>query len=311
MTRCRRTAVHVLRGLCMGAADVVPGVSGGTIALLLGIYDRLIDSVRNGSRSLGLLLRGDLRGSLTRAATVEWAFLLPLLVGIGIAVTVLAGPIEAGLADHPESMAGLFLGLVLASILIAWRIPGSWSRGRVGLTAVVAVVLFVALGWQAGPVADPSAAILFASGAVAICAMILPGISGAFLLLMLGMYSHVLGAVDDRVLGDLALFGLGAVAGLALFSTLLGRMLERHHDLVLAALVGLMIGSLRVLWPWPNGVGVIDRDSTEVVSGASLEWPAASEMAVPLLLATASMVVVLGLDALSRRNLRPGPGKIR
>jgi putative membrane protein len=303
--------VHVLRGLCMGAADVVPGVSGGTIALLLGIYDRLIDSARNGSRSLGLLLRGDLRASLTRAATVEWAFLLPLLVGIGIAVTVLAGPIEAGLADHPESMAGLFLGLVLASILIAWRIPGSWSRGRVGLTAVVAVVLFVALGWQAGPVADPSAAILFASGAVAICAMILPGISGAFLLLMLGMYSHVLAAVDDRMLGDLALFGLGAIAGLALFSPLLGRMLERHHDLVLAALVGLMIGSLRVLWPWPNGVGVIDRDSTEVISGASLDWPATSEISVPLLLATAAMVVVLSLDTLSRRHLGPTPGKTR
>jgi len=303
--------VHVLRGLCMGAADVVPGVSGGTIALLLGIYDRLIDSARNGSRSLGLLLRGDLRASLTRAATVEWAFLLPLLVGIGIAVTVLAGPIEAGLADHPESMAGLFLGLVLASILIAWRIPGSWSRGRVGLTAVVAVVLFVALGWQAGPVADPSAAILFASGAVAICAMILPGISGAFLLLMLGMYSHVLAAVDDRMLGDLALFGLGAIAGLALFSPLLGRMLERHHDLVLAALVGLMIGSLRVLWPWPNGVGVIDRDSTEVISGASLDWPATSEISVPLLLAPAAMVVVLSLDTLSRRHLGPTPGKTR
>ena len=311
MTRGRRTAVHVLRGLCMGAADVVPGVSGGTIALLLGIYDRLIGSVRNGLRSLGLLLRGDPRGSLTCAATVEWAFLLPLLTGIGIAVTVLAGPIEAGLANHPESMAGLFLGLVLASILIAWRIPGSWSAGRMGLTAVVALVLFVALGWQAGPVADPSAAILFASGAVTICAMILPGISGAFLLLMLGMYGHVLGAIDDRVLSDLALFGLGAVAGLALFSTLLGRMLERHHDLVLAALVGLMIGSLRVLWPWPNGVGVIDRDSTQVISGASLDWPAASEMAVPLLLATTAMVVVLGLDTLSRRHFRPEPGNIR
>ncbi|MDP6177208.1 MAG: DUF368 domain-containing protein [Acidimicrobiales bacterium] len=302
MTGCRRAAVHMLRGLCMGAADVVPGVSGGTIALLLGIYDRLIDSVRNGSRSLGLLLRGDLRGSLTRARSVEWAFLLPLLIGVAVAVTALAGPIEAGLANHPESMAGLFLGLVLASILIARRIPDSWTTGGVGLMAAVAVALFVALDWQAGPVADPSAAALFVSGMVAICAMILPGISGAFLLLMLGMYSHVLGAVDDRMLGDLALFGLGAVTGLALFSTLLGRLLDRHHDLVLAALIGLMVGSLRVLWPWPNGVGVIERDSTEVVSGASLDWPTASEMPVPLLLAVAAMVVVLGLDSLARRR---------
>jgi len=286
----------------MGAADVVPGVSGGTIALLLGIYDRLIGSIREGSRALGLLIRGDLRGSLARAGSVEWTFLLPLLAGVAVAVTALAGPIEAGLADHPQPMAGLFLGLVLASIVIAWRIPGSWTPGRMGLTAVVAMVLFMALGWQTGPVTNPSAPALFASGAVAICAMILPGISGAFLLLMLGMYGHVLGAVDDRLFGDLALFGLGAIAGLAMFSTLLGRLLERHHDLVLAALIGLMVGSLRVLWPWPNGVGVINRESSEVVSGSALGWPSATEFQVPLLLAVSAMAIVLGLDSLSRRR---------
>ncbi|MBC8194516.1 MAG: DUF368 domain-containing protein [Acidimicrobiia bacterium] len=302
MTGYRRAAVHLLRGLSMGAADVVPGVSGGTIALLLGIYDRLIGSIREGSRALGLLIRGDLRGSLARAGSVEWTFLLPLLAGVAVAVTALAGPIEAGLADHPQPMAGLFLGLVLASIVIAWRIPGSWTPGRMGLTAVVAMVLFMALGWQTGPVTNPSAPALFASGAVAICAMILPGISGAFLLLMLGMYGHVLGAVDDRLFGDLALFGLGAIAGLAMFSTLLGRLLERHHDLVLAALIGLMVGSLRVLWPWPNGVGVINRESSEVVSGSALGWPSATEFQVPLLLAVSAMAIVLGLDSLSRRR---------
>jgi len=302
VTGYRRAAVHLLRGLSMGAADVVPGVSGGTIALLLGIYDRLIGSIREGSRALGLLIRGDLRGSLARAGSVEWTFLLPLLAGVAVAVTALAGPIEAGLADHPQPMAGLFLGLVLASIVIAWRIPGSWTPGRMGLTAVVAMVLFMALGWQTGPVTNPSAPALFASGAVAICAMILPGISGAFLLLMLGMYGHVLGAVDDRLFGDLALFGLGAIAGLAMFSTLLGRLLERHHDLVLAALIGLMVGSLRVLWPWPNGVGVINRESSEVVSGSALGWPSATEFQVPLLLAVSAMAIVLGLDSLSRRR---------
>lgn len=302
MTGYRRAAVHLLRGLSMGAADVVPGVSGGTIALLLGIYDRLIGSIREGSRALGLLIRGDLRGSLARAGSVEWTFLLPLLAGVAVAVTALAGPIEAGLADHPQPMAGLFLGLVLASIVIAWRIPGSWTPGRMGLTAVVAMVLFMALGWQTGPVTNPSAPALFASGAVAICAMILPGISGAFLLLMLGMYGHVLGAVDDRLFGDLALFGLGAIAGLAMFSTLLGRLLERHHDLVLAALIGLMVGSLRVLWPWPNGVGVINRESSEVVSGSALGWPSATEFQMPLLLAVSAMAIVLGLDSVARRR---------
>ena len=302
MTRCRRMAVHLFRGMCMGAADVVPGVSGGTIALLLGIYERLISSVSNGAKSLGLLLRYDLRGSLTYARAIEWTFLFSLLAGVVIAVMALAGPIEASLINHPEPMAGLFLGLVLASILITARLPKSWTRGQVGLTSLVAVVLFMALGWQAGPVANPSALVLFASGAIAICAMILPGISGAFIMLMLGMYNHALEAVDERVLSDLALFGLGAVVGLALFSTLLKRLLEHHHDLVLAALIGLMLGSLRVLWPWPNGVGVIGRNGSKTAPGAVLDWPTISESLVPLLLAIAAMIVVLGLDALTRRR---------
>ena len=124
----------------------------------------------------------------------------------------------------------------------------------------------------------------------------------SFLLLLLGMYANVLGAVDDRAFGDIALFGTGAVVGLALFSTLLGRLLDRHHDTVLAALIGLMVGSLRVLWPWPDGVGTISRRDDDVLTGAALEWPTADNLWTPLLLAVAALVVVLGLDALARRR---------
>ncbi len=286
----------------MGAADVVPGLSGGTVALLFGIYERLIGSISDAARALGLLARGDPGASVRQARSVDWPFVLPLLVGVAAAVVLLAGPIEAGLEDHPEAMAGAFLGLVVASTVVAWRIPGSWTPGRLALAAAVACILFVSLGWRTGPVEDPSAAALLAAGAVAVCAMVLPGISGAFLLLMLGMYPSVLGAVDDRAVGDLALFGLGAVVGLAAFSTLLGRLMDRHHDTVLAALVGLMAGSLRVLWPWPDGVGTIGREGDAVVSGAGLAWPAADEAAVPALLALAAVVVVLGLDSLARRS---------
>jgi putative membrane protein len=119
---------------------------------------------------------------------------------------------------------------------------------------------------------------------------------------MLGMYSSVLGAVDDRAFGDVAMVAAGAVVGLALFSTILGRLLEHHRDTVLAVLVGLMAGSLRVLWPWPNGVGVVSRHAGKLVSGTSMAWPTAGDLWPPLVLAAVAFLMVLGLDAWSRRT---------
>ncbi|MCB0818912.1 MAG: DUF368 domain-containing protein, partial [Flavobacteriales bacterium] len=181
----------------------------------------------------------------------------PLLAGIGLAVFALAGIIDTLLHDHPEEMAGLFLGLVVASVVVASEQVRRWTPLAFGIGAVVAVLTFAVLGLQSGVVSDPSLLAYFGGGAIAICAMILPGISGSFLLLMLGMYAPVLASVNDRELSHLAVFLVGAVLGLALFSTLLNWLLTRYADLMLAALVGLMLGSVRVLWPWPNGVGVI------------------------------------------------------
>jgi len=123
--------------------------------------------------------------------------------------------------------------------------------------------------------------------------MILPGISGSFILLMLGMYSAVIGAVDDRTLSNVALVAIGAVVGLALFSSLLAWILERAFEPVMAGLIGIMVGSLRVLWPWPNGVGVISKDQTEVVSGTGLDWPSSGEWFTPTALAIVAVIVVL------------------
>ena len=278
---------------------MVPGVSGGTVALLTGIYDRLIGNIGIGSHSLGRLVRADLRGTISQLGRVEWGFLVPLGVGLLAAVFLLAGVIEETLIEHPEPMAGLFLGLVAASVLITGR-DVEWTAGRLAAAGLVGLALFVALGWQGAPVADPEAPALFGAGAVAICAMVLPGISGSFLLLMMGMYASLIEIIDDRLLIDAAVFGAGAVFGLACFSTLLARLLaDRPHE-VLAVMVGLLLGSTRVLWPWPHGVGVVSHHTDEAISGSGLGWPdAVGGLVSPIVLAVTAMAMVLVISRLA------------
>jgi len=140
---------------------------------------------------------------------------------------------------------------------------------------------------------------------VAICAMVLPGISGSFILLMVGMYGTMIQVVDDRMVVDAATFGAGALIGLACFSALLARLLARRHDDVMAVMVGLLMGSLRVLWPWPHGVGVVSRHAEEVVNGATLSWPEATDgLAGPALLAALALAVVLLVDRLARGRIQ-------
>ncbi len=294
-----KLALNVVRGFCMGAADIVPGVSGGTVALVFGIYEQLLDNVRRGARALGCLARLDISRFLAHLKSVEWSFFLPLVAGIGLAVLALSAVIEQLLTDRPEEMAGLFLGLVLGSIVVAWRLLHSPTTRDVAVMALVGLATFVLLGFQSGPLADPSLALYFGAAAIAICAMILPGISGSFLLLMMGMYTAVLGAVHDRDLVVIAVFALGATVGLALFSSGLGYLLDRHHDLVLAALIGLMIGSVRVLWPWPNGVGIISEEAGQSISGTALDLPTADSWLPPTALAVLSFIIVVAVGRLA------------
>jgi putative membrane protein len=283
----RRALWHVPRGLLMGSADVVPGVSGGTIALILNIYPRLVRSIRSGSSALGALLRADVDEFRRWLRRVEWSFLLPLVTGILLAVFTLAHLIEVALADHPVPMAALFLGLVAGSVVIAWRLLTRRDLRHLVIALLVGAVTFVGLGLTTGageggraPGSTPLWA-FFGSGAIAICAMILPGISGSFILVMLGMYAPVLAAVTSTDLLTVGVFAAGAVLGLGLFSQVLHRALERYYDNVVAALIGLMIGSVRVLWPWPDGV-----DSTELGAPDSSTGSAA-------LLSLAGLVLVL------------------
>ena len=281
----------------MGAADIVPGVSGGTVALVLGIYDRLINSVRLGGRGLKQLLTGDISSFKETLVRIEWVWLISLLVGIFVAVAALSSVLEQLLDDEPVKMSALFIGLVVGTIYVAIRMLDRIDATTVAIMLGVGVALFLLLGLKSDTVVADDAAevvtrsplIFFLVGAIAICAMILPGISGSFLLVMMGMYTEVLGAVKDRDVVSLGAFVVGAVLGLALFSTLLHWLLDRYHNWVIAAMVGLMLGSTRVLWPWPNGT------NTTMLSAP------ADDVAFPLLLAAIGVVVVIAVEMLSTK----------
>lgn len=243
--------MHPLRllvtGFAMGSADIVPGVSGGTIALIMGVYEQLIDSIKTSSTdAVKLVLSGKIREGVL---TVPWRFLVPLGVGILGAIATLARIIEWLLANQPVYLWSFFFGLVLASVYVVGKKVGTWGVNRAVVAVVAAILTFLVVG--AVPVETPNnLPAMFISGAIAICAMILPGISGSFLLVIMGKYSQVLGAVTDRDIVTLVVFACGAVVGLAMFSRLLSWLFANYHDVTMAALTGVMVGSLRKVWPW-------------------------------------------------------------
>ena len=293
----------LLRGFLMGCADIVPGVSGGTVALVLGIYRTLISNVRQGARALKLLLTGQIGDGLNTLKAIDWLFILPLGAGVVAAFAVLRHPMQDLLVEHSEGTAGVFAGLVIASCVLVAREITTWDGPRVAVGVGVAAAAFYLLGFQAGAVADAPLLMFLVTGSVAICAMILPGISGSFIMLMLGMYAAVLGG---SVI-ELGIFAVGAVIGLALFSSLLSYLLENFEQTVLAALLGLMLGSFRVLWPWPNGVGFISDEASEVVVGTALDMPTASELAGGIGLATAAVVATLAIVRIAEAKPTAAP----
>ncbi len=285
----------IVSGFVMGSADLVPGVSGGTVALVLGIYERLVASIRQGARALATLLRGDVSGAIDGLKRVEWAFLVPLLGGILIAIATLAGILHTLLEDEPVAMSAAFFGLVVGSIVVAADLVERRDAMTIGVGAVTAVAAFFLLGLRSGGITDPALPIFFIAGALAIVAMILPGISGSFILLMLGMYEPVIAAVDEREIATILVVGAGAGIGLGGFSTVLTWLLDHHRDVVMASLTGLMLGSLRVLWPWPAG--------EDGVGDVALGAPVSSEIALAVGLAFAGVAVtILGARLAARRE---------
>lgn len=279
-------------GFAMGTADTVPGFSGGTVALVAGIYQRLIANVRQGARAASLLVRGQLREALHALGVVEWVFVITLLSGIGSAIVLLASVLERQLEAAPVTMSAVFLGLVIGATLVAVRELRAPRAHHLAVGVGIAVVTFVALGFRASEGGEPSLLFVLLAGSIAISAMILPGVSGSFLLLLLGVYEFVIGAVSGRDLAVLGVFAIGCVIGLAAFSTVLNWALREHHDLVLAGLLGLMAGSARVLWPWPSATGVGDP---------TLGAPVAGEVPVVAAIVVGSVVAVAAFAAVARR----------
>lgn len=231
----------------MGAADIVPGVSGGTIAFITGIYDRLLASIRAFDLDcLRRVFRGDLRGAWKH---VDGGFLLALLAGIGTSIVSLARVISWLLDHHPVPLWAFFFGLILASALTLIRHVRGWTAGR-ALALLLGAGAACYLGLSPVVGLDGGMTGVFLSGFVAICAMILPGISGSFILVLLGMYGTVLAALKALDIVFLLVFALGAGCGLICFSRLLHWLLQRYHEATMALLTGFLTGSLVVVWPW-------------------------------------------------------------
>jgi len=232
----------------MGAADVVPGVSGGTMAMVLGIYEELIDATRKltSAEFLQPLVRLRLMEALR---VLPLSFLAAVLSGILVAIFSLASFLHWGLENYPVLIWAFFLGLVLASIIVvALRLP-AWRFGTTALAVAGAVAAYLLVGLV--PVQTPETWWFYIlSGAIASTAMLLPGVSGSFMLVLLGKYQRVLGAVSDRELLIVGLVGIGAGLGIILFARVLAWLLHHYPNRTIAVLIGLMAGSLRKLWPW-------------------------------------------------------------
>ncbi len=241
----------VLKGMGMGAADVVPGVSGGTIAFITGIYEELINSIKGiNLKAIKLFFTGRWYSFWKQ---INGNFLLAVFSGIAISVLSLAKVLEYLLENKPILIWSFFFGLVLASSYVVSRKITRWQYPKViALVAGIGIAFYIT---SVTPTTTTDASwFVILSGGLASCAMILPGISGSFILLLLGKYSFALHAVNERIILDLLLLGVGAVTGLILFANLLSWLLKKYHDITIAVLVGFMIGSLNKIWPWKETV---------------------------------------------------------
>lgn len=290
-----------LRGMAMGAADIVPGVSGGTIAFITGIYDQLIESLKSFNIDAVKILFS--QGVPACWRHINGSFLFSLILGIIFSALSLARAISYALEHYPVPLAGFFFGLVLASAVLIYREIPTRSYATL-LMLLLGAIAALAVGEMRPASIDVSPVSLFLSGALAICAMILPGISGSFILLLIGMYGPVIDAIKALDFGAIGVFGLGCITGLMLFVRLLSWLLEHYHAALLAFLSGLLVGSLSIIWPWK-----FDAEATPASLGSGVDltnvWPwqfaelANAHIPLSAILAVFGIILVIGIERIA------------
>lgn len=262
--------INLIVGALIGIAETLPGISGGTVALVTGIYER---AVRNGDALLHLFRmlltnRSEVKGA---AKKVEWVFLGTVGVGMVVAVLSVVNITHAFVENSPETARALFLGMVFTSLFVPLKAidRADLATKRVpaiGLFFLATIGVFLLTGMTSAEKTDPSMVVVYCAAAIAICALVLPGISGSFILLALGLYQPIMGAIAAFDIKVMLVFIAGAITGLALFIKLLKYMMETHHTLTMVAMAGFMLGSLRALWPWQ------DANANLLPPGDNLLW---------------------------------------
>ncbi|MDO6802147.1 DUF368 domain-containing protein [Wenyingzhuangia sp. 1_MG-2023] len=294
-----------LKGMAMGAADVVPGVSGGTIAFISGIYEELLTSISNVNLSILKTLKEE--GLKAAWQKLNGAFLLSLMIGIAISVLSLAKGISFLLVTHPILLWGFFFGLVLASILYVGKQIEKWrAQEIISLILACAVAYYITI---VKPMVSDDASVLFLllAGALAICAMILPGISGAFILVLLGAYQTILDAVHGRDLQVIAIVGLGAIVGLLSFSRVLKWLFIHYKSVTLAGLTGFILGSLNKIWPWKETLStrINSKGVTVPVLQKSIlpnHYDGDAQLLFAIVLAGLGFLLIIGMEKVASRK---------
>lgn len=294
-----------VKGACMGAADVIPGVSGGTIAFITGIYDNLLGSINAiDSTAVKLFFTGKFKEFWKH---INGSFLVSLFCGILISVLTLAGLMQYLLEHHPIQTWAFFFGLIVASSIFILRGIEGWN-----LKAVLFLIFGVFLGvtiCTLSPTTTPDALwFIFLSGAIAICAMILPGISGSFILLILGKYQYIMGAISGLTSGQavgesivvLGVFAVGAVCGILAFSRFLHWLLGRFHKETLITLAGFIIGSLVKVWPWNDKAAIVRAQFPDAASVAEASLQIDMQVGSAILFAVIGFSLVTGIELVGK-----------
>ena len=294
--------ILAIKGFFIGAANVIPGVSGGTLALILGIYEELINAIRSFNFNfLRLITRLKIREALS---SVYWVFLLPVGLGILLATFSLAEVLARLLDSYPIIVWSFFFGLILSSVYTVSKALKEWKTTTIAAIGIGAIAAYFLFGMV--PASTPDAPwFIFLSGFVAICAMILPGISGAYVLVVLGKYQYILEALNNKDFVPILILAAGALAGLLSFVRLLSWLLTKYRDLTMATLIGLMLGSLRKIWPWKQtltSVSDIHGDKASMLQINTLPSSFDSEVFLALLFMFLGFLVILGLDFWERRK---------